>query len=129
SRNAPKVDPSSPYFAHLRLRDSAGERDLFLGRATRIDGDLRIVDWRNAPISKIFYRYGQGDEYEEVMAGRHRAGVVVTRRTLAIRAGALERVEAPEGVFTRDLAVPEGWRETARDRLRLGGGEGAALRA
>jgi DNA helicase-2/ATP-dependent DNA helicase PcrA len=129
SRNAPKVDPSSPYFAHLRLRDSAGERDLFLGRATRIEGSLRIVDWRNAPISKIFYRYGQGDEYEEVMAGRRRAGVVVTRRTVAIRAGMLERVEAPEGVFARDAGVPGGWRETPRERLRLHGGEGAALRA
>jgi len=129
SRNAPKVDPSSPYFAHLRLRDSAGERDLFLGRATRIEGSLRIVDWRNAPVSKIFYRYGQGDEYEEVMAGRRRAGIVVTRRTVAIRAGVLERVEAPEGVFARDAEVPGGWRETPRERLRLHGGEGAALRA
>jgi len=129
SRSAPKVDPSSPYFAHLRLRDGAGERDLFLGKATRIEGSLRIVDWRNAPVSKIFYRYGQGDEYEEVMAGRRRAGVVVARRTLAIRAGVLERVEAPEGVFARDSGVPGGWRETARERLRLHGGEGAALRA
>jgi len=129
SRNAPKVDPSSPYFAHLRLRDSAGERDLLLGKATRIDGSLRIVDWRNAPVSKIFYRYAQGDEYEEVMAGRRRAGIVVTRRTVAIRAGVLERVEAPEGVFARDAGVPGGWRETPRERLRLHGGEGAALRA
>ncbi len=129
SRNAPKVDPASPYFAHLRLREGTSERDLFLGKATRIDGDLRIVDWRNAPVSKIFYRYAQGDEYEETMAGRRRTGTVVTRRTVAIRAGALERVEAPEGVFTRDASYPGGWQALARERLRLRGGEGAALRA
>jgi len=129
SRNAPKVDPASPYFAHLRLREGTNERDLFLGKATRIDGDLRIVDWRNAPVSKIFYRYVQGDEYEETMAGRPRNGTVVTRRTVAIRAGALERVEAPEGVFTRDAGYPGGWQTVARERLRLRGGEGAALRA
>ena len=25
----------------------------------------RIVDWRNAPISRLYYRYNEGDEYEE----------------------------------------------------------------
>src|SRR5208337_1064614 len=51
------------------------------------------------------------------------------RRTVAIRAGVLERIEAPEGVFTREAGALGAWRETARERLRLHGGEGAALRA
>ncbi|HVP30020.1 MAG TPA: 3'-5' exonuclease [Myxococcota bacterium] len=132
SREAPRVDPASPYFAHLRLREGGQERDLLLGKATCIEGDLRIVDWRNAPVSKIFYRYGQGEEYEEEMAGRVRAGTVVTRRAVTILRGALERIDAPEGVFTRrhgDPAGDERWQQIARERLRLAGGEGAALRA
>jgi DNA helicase-2/ATP-dependent DNA helicase PcrA len=60
SRETPRVDPGSPYFAHLRLREGARERDLCLGRATRLDGGLRIVDWRHAPIARLYYRYQQG---------------------------------------------------------------------
>jgi len=133
SREAPRVDPASPYFAHLRLRENGQERDLLLGKATCIEGDLRIVDWRNAPVSKIFYRYGQGEEYEEEMAGRLRSGSVVTRRAVTILRGALERIDAPEGVFTRGVpgapGQPAGWHEMARERIRLAGGQGAALRA
>ena len=74
SRAAPEVDPTSPYFAHLRLRENGRERDLCLGRATCIDDGVRIVDWRHAPVSKIFYRYQQGDEYEEEFGGRRALG-------------------------------------------------------
>ena len=35
SRAQPRVDPNSPYFAHLRLREGDVERDLCLGRAER----------------------------------------------------------------------------------------------
>jgi DNA helicase-2/ATP-dependent DNA helicase PcrA len=126
SREAPQVDPRSPYFGHLRLRENGQERDLCLGRATRIDDGVRIVDWRHAPVSKLFYRYEQGDDYEEEIAGRVRVGEVLARRTVSIHDGILERVEAPEGVFT----VREGsWKRVAREPARLAGGEGAALRA
>jgi len=126
-REATSVDPDSPYFAHLRLREAGDERDLCLGRATRIERGVRIVDWRNAPISKLFYRYGQGEEYEEEISGRLRVGEVVARRTVSIRHGELERVQAPEGTFVRDGAG--GWRRLPRESARLGGGEGVAWRA
>jgi DNA helicase-2/ATP-dependent DNA helicase PcrA len=120
------VDPLSPYFAHLRLRENGAERDLCLGRATRIERGIRIVDWRNAPVSRIFYRYQQGDEYEEEFAGRAREGQVTARRTVRIRDGVLDRIEAPEGVFT---AVDGRWRRTEVAPARLAGGEATALRA
>jgi DNA helicase-2/ATP-dependent DNA helicase PcrA len=126
---ATQVDPASPYFAHLRLVEEGRPRDLLLGKATRIDGEVRIVDWRNAPISRVYYRYAQGDEYEEEFAGRARAGRVAARRTVTIREGVLERVEAPEGIFERDAAKGSGWRHRNRQGVRLTGGEGAALRA
>src|SRR5947207_3456361 len=51
------VDPQSPYFGHLRLReaDAGRERDVLIGRATFVDSDrgVRIVDWRNAPVSQL----------------------------------------------------------------------------
>lgn len=129
SREAPVVDPHTPYFAHLRLREQGSERDLCIGRATCIEAGVRIVDWRNAPISRIFYRYRQGEEFEEDLAGRRRAGEVVTRRSLQIRDGILERVEAPEGTYTIDANTQGGWHRTDRERPRLSGGEASAVRA
>ena len=128
-RSGPSVERDSPYFAHLRLREDGTERDLCLGRATFIERGVRIVDWRNAPISKLYYRYGQGDEYEEEVAGRLRVGEVVARRAVTIRHGRLERVEAPEGTFVARKGESDGWLHVPRERARLGGGEGAALRA
>jgi DNA helicase-2/ATP-dependent DNA helicase PcrA len=128
-RNAPRpaeVDRGSPYFAHLRLREGGVEHDVLLGKTTRLLPGLPIVDWRNAPVSRIYYRYAQGDEYEEEMGGRTRAGEVTVRRTVTIRDRRLQRVEAPEGVF---IAAPDGWRRLAAERPRLAGGQGAALRA
>jgi DNA helicase-2/ATP-dependent DNA helicase PcrA len=124
-----RIDASSPYFGHLRLREAEGERDLCLGRATRLDGGLRIVDWRNAPISRLFYRYQQGEEYEETLGARVRRGTVAARRTVTIRDGVLVRIEAPEGTFARDASAPGGWHEMPSGGPRLGGGEGSALRA
>jgi DNA helicase-2/ATP-dependent DNA helicase PcrA len=128
SRQAPRVDAASPYFAHMRLRENGRVRDLCIGKATRLDSGLRIVDWRHAPIAQLFYRYQQGDEYEEEISGRVQAGEVEARRTLTIRDGALERIEAPEGVFVSDASAAEGWRVSAKSLPRLAGGEGAALR-
>lgn len=129
SRQAPQVDRSSPYFAHLRLRENGNERDILLGKATRLQRGVRIVDWRNAPISRIFYRYQQGDEYEEEIAGRTMTGTVVARRTVTIRSQKLRRVDAPEGIFAADEHAPDGWCHTPVEPPRLAGGEGAALRA
>ncbi len=131
-RSAPPevgVNRDSPYFAHLRLREGGAERDLCLGRATFIREGVRIVDWRNAPISRIFYRYQQGEVYEEEIAGRFRAGVVTARRTVVIRNGVLERIEGPEGVFASEPETRGRWRRRVEPRARLAGGQASALRA
>jgi len=126
SREAPEVDALSPYFAHLRLRESDRERDVCIGKATCIKSGVRVVDWRHAPVSKLFYRYEQGDRYEEELGGRVVAGQVVARRTVAIRDAVLERIDAPEGSFVRGATE---WTATAARGPRLSGGEGAAMRA
>jgi DNA helicase-2/ATP-dependent DNA helicase PcrA len=127
-RPAP-IDEGTPYFAHLRLREDGRERDVLLGQTTRILEGVPIVDWRNAPISRVFYRYRQGDEFEEEIAGRLRNGEVVARRTVTVRDRALLRVEAPEGLFRRDDACATGWRRDEPVTTALAGGAGAALRA
>jgi DNA helicase-2/ATP-dependent DNA helicase PcrA len=129
ARGAARVDPGSPYFAHLRLRENGRERDLCLGRATCIEDGLRIVDWRNAPISKVFYRYQQGEEYEETLGDRVHSGEVLARRTVNIREAVLERIESPEGIFIADASQSGGWIRSEHEKPALAGGESSALRA
>jgi DNA helicase-2/ATP-dependent DNA helicase PcrA len=121
-----EVDPDSPYFAHLRLSEEGRERDVFLGRATRLSNGIRIVDWRNAPISRLFYRYEEGDEYAEEMAGRIREGRIAARRTVHVERGELRRVDTPEMSWVWDSGD---WRKIDPHARRLAGGEGQALRS
>jgi DNA helicase-2/ATP-dependent DNA helicase PcrA len=129
ARQAPQIDRDSPYFAHMRLREAGATRDVLLGKATWVRHGVRIVDWRHAPISRIFYRYQQGDPYEEEIAGRVVNGDLVVRRATTIRNQTLQRVEAPEGIFSRDEQDLDEWHRAAIEPRRLAGGEGAALRA
>jgi DNA helicase-2/ATP-dependent DNA helicase PcrA len=98
------IDISSPYFAHMRLRDAGKARDVMIGKRGFIDrqSNVQIVDWRNAPVSRIYYRYEEGDDYEEEIAGRRVDGVVEARRNVSIARGNLRRIGAPQGTFLKD---------------------------
>ncbi len=116
-----EIDPHSPYFGHMRLCRPSGEQDLCIGKATRIEKGLRIVDWRNAPVSMLFYRYRQGEEYVEEFGGRVMEGRVGVRRIVEIEGGELQRIDAPEGSFRGTADSKDGWRRLDAASARLGG--------
>ncbi|MBW2523369.1 MAG: AAA family ATPase [Deltaproteobacteria bacterium] len=124
------IDPTSPYFGHLRLDETQrGTRDILIGKVTYLEPrqDIRIVDWRHAPISQLYYRYDEGARYEETFGDRDVEGKVLVRRTVTIEGGQLERISAPQGVFFRN---PDGsWKRSELAAAELAGGEGSALRA
>jgi DNA helicase-2/ATP-dependent DNA helicase PcrA len=123
------LDPQSPYFGHLRLEEKGrGTRDVLIGRGTYIEPNegIRIVDWRHAPVSQLYYRHGEGANYEEIFGDREVEGKVLIRRTLGISQGQLRRVTAPQGTFVRD---GESWRRLDIKHTQLSGGEGSAVRA
>lgn len=98
------VDIASPYFAHMRLREHGKPKDVLIGKRGFIDrqSNVQIVDWRNAPVSQIYYRYEEGDDYEEQIAGRRVEGVVECRRNVSIARGNLRRIGTPQGTYLRD---------------------------
>jgi DNA helicase II / ATP-dependent DNA helicase PcrA len=98
------VDIASPYFAHMRLREHGKSRDVMIGKRGFIDrqSNVQIVDWRNAPVSRIYYRYEEGDDYEEEIAGRRVEGLVEARRNVSIARGNLRRIGAPQGTYLKD---------------------------
>jgi DNA helicase II / ATP-dependent DNA helicase PcrA len=128
------VDPASPYFGHLRLREQVRgrgvvERDVLIGRATFVDAPNRInvVDWRHAPVSQLFYRYAEGSDYEERFGERDVEGEIVVRRVLSIESGVLRRVACPQGIWAR--RSDGGWERGDLPAYELAGGEQTATRA
>ncbi|MSQ02743.1 MAG: DNA helicase UvrD [Myxococcales bacterium] len=104
-RPTERPDPLSPYFAHMRLNTDGRTFDVLLGKATCLEDGLRIVDWRHAPVSRVYYRYQEGDDYEEEFGERMVEGRLVARRSVSIRQGELERVTCPQGSFLKEGAT------------------------
>ena len=128
------VDPQAPYFGHLRLEENGRKRDVLIGRRGMIDREagVVIVDWRNAPVSRIYYRYDEGDDYEEELGEQVREGSVLVRRTLTFQRGRLLRIRCPDGTFARK-STEDGvgdWTALAATAVpELRGGVGVAIRA
>ncbi len=123
------IDLASPYFAHMRLKESGRRRDVMVGKRGFIDrqSNVQIVDWRNAPVSRIYYRYEEGDDYEEEIAGRRVDGMVEARRNISINKGNLRRIGAPQGTYIKDARGA--WVQAVGTMLPvLHGGQGKAAR-
>ncbi|HVZ71828.1 MAG TPA: 3'-5' exonuclease [Polyangia bacterium] len=118
--DSPPIDRKSPYFGHLRLEEGGKRRDVLIGKNSYVEpgGGVQIVDWRNAPVSRLFYRYEEGDGYEERLGDRLVEGEVLARRTVAIVDSELRRVAAPQGTFSRDFKTGE-WRQVAAQTAKL----------
>jgi DNA helicase-2/ATP-dependent DNA helicase PcrA len=116
----PPVDRKSPYFGHLRLEENGKRRDVLIGARSFVEpgSGVQIVDWRNAPVSRLFYRYEEGDAYEERLGDKMVEGEVLARRTVAIVDADLRRVAAPQGTFSRDIHTGQ-WRAVATRQARL----------
>jgi DNA helicase II / ATP-dependent DNA helicase PcrA len=122
-------DPLTPYLGHLRVREKGTIKDYLLGRASFFEpgGGIRIVDWRVAPVAQIFYRYREGDEYEETFPGRVAEGVVVARRIIVISDGVLWQIVGDGFVLGR--GADGAWAESERGTFALSpGGGGTAAR-
>lgn len=119
------VDPTSPYFGHLRLEtDDQRVMDVMIGKQTFIRGDTRIVDWRHAPVAGVFYQYRAGDDYVMDVGDGEVEGEVLARRTVTIAGGELRRVACGETSYVGtdglwSLDVP---------RAAMRGGAGTAVR-
>jgi DNA helicase II / ATP-dependent DNA helicase PcrA len=121
-------DHTSPYFAHFRLRQEGEVRDYLLGYVQLLDtsAGIRILDWRNAPLSQLYYRYREGDAVEEDLPGRSLEGVVELRRSVTVVDGKLRAIGLPGARLEwRDGS----WRRIDESQLpSLGGGSGSAQR-
>ena len=121
-------DTHSPYFAHLCLEEKGRQRDILLGHGSFLESRrLPLIDWKHAPISRIFFNYREGEEFEEELPGRMAIGTVVKRRVVTIFDGKILRIFANERQFRkRNDGV---WIRESRSFIpHLAGGAGSAKR-
>ncbi len=120
-------DFGSPYFGHLRVEQEGREMNVLIGNRSHVSGKsgYPIIDWRNAPISKLYYIYGAGEEYEEELGGKLVEGTVLAHRRVMILQGRLMRIECAD--VTYHLANNR-WLRIGRQTPSLEGGEGSATR-
>ena len=93
-----------PYFARMVLDEKGREIEYKLGFAA--NSDCRIIDWRRAPISRLYYEYREGEEYSEEIQGQEREGTIILRNSVEIEKRTLKRVTCKLGTFTRSA---DGW--------------------
>ncbi len=125
-------EPHAPYFAHLRLRRHGSDtaQEYLLGRTTftNVEAGIRIIDWRVAPVARVFYGYEEGDDYEEWFGERLAEGVVEARRLVVIERGVLTRIRA--GSLSLERQPDGSWRDVgASPTSVLAGGAGTAVRS
>lgn len=86
---------NNPYFGVLDLEDDdLGNLTYCLGRRSFFDsnGKAIVIDWREAPISRLYYEYDAGELYEEEIRGRDRSGAVSSKRQVDTSGGQLQKI-------------------------------------
>jgi len=101
-----------PYFARVVTDEDGKEVEFCLG--TSSFPKHRIVDWRKAPISQLYYNYKQGEEFDEVIQGKERYGTIKIRRGYKGVEDDLKVIEIPEGISRK---VAGKWKFEASDQL------------
>ena len=87
-----------------------------------------IVDWRHAPVSRLYYACEEGEDFEESFGGREVEGRVLVRRGLTLDAGRLRRVLAPQATLVREELDGCWLQRDAGQEEKMQGGMGSAVR-
>jgi len=90
-----------PYFARFEVEEeiNGAQKRLEYKLGFHANSDCRILDWRKAPISKLYYEYREGDEYFEEIQGKEREGTIAFRNSVDIDKRKLKRLTCSQGSF------------------------------
>lgn len=89
-----------PYFARVIYQEKNREIEFKLGLASF--PEERIIDWRKGPISKLYYQYEEGDEYDDEIAGVERQGVIKLKRGYRGELHELFTIETKNQTYTKN---------------------------
>lgn len=123
-----KLDVMNPYFGRMKLQDQGGIKDFYLGNQVYRDAKngIQIIDWKSSPISRIYFLYDEGDEYEEEIQGKSFAGEIVCKRILRVVDGKIREIQTSDTLLRKHTSGE--WQRSDSKRYILKGGAGKASR-
>ena len=77
----------APYFGVIDLEDDKfGALSYKIGKNTIFgeSGKVEVIDWREAPVSRLFYEYDSGESYDEDIRDIERTGIIKSKTKLGI---------------------------------------------
>lgn len=80
-----------PYFARVIYHEKDRDVEFKLGMASF--PEERIIDWRKAPVSRLYYDYEEGDRYDDEIAGVERQGKIKLKRAYQGKRDGLQGIE------------------------------------
>lgn len=96
---------ASPYLAGITIHDddpAIGRKHILLGRQSLTVGSkVMITDWRKSEISKLYYEWEEGEEYEDDIADRERSGVIEKKLVYGISRRELCSLQSGTGSFEK----------------------------
>ena len=116
ARRSRELPLGTPYFGRLVLDEAGRRQEVLLGKVGV--SELRIVDWRDGPLARLYYDYDEGEEFEETVNQRDREGVVAIKRRVDIQNGFLVEVQARDTVLRRR---PDGSYDAPKGRRQVDG--------
>jgi len=71
---------AAPYLASITIRDddtAIGQKHILFGKQSLTLGSkVMVTDWRKAQVSKLYYEWEEGGEYEDDIGDRERSGTI-----------------------------------------------------
>ncbi len=94
-----------PYLAGVVINDDdprIGRKHLLFGKQGLINGSkVVVVDWRKAEVSKLYYEWDEGENYEEDIGPRERSGVIEKKISYGIRRRELLSIQTGAGILVK----------------------------
>ena len=128
NQNLNNLEIENPYFARLVTQEETRRRDFYIGTGifSNTKSSVQVVNWKESPIAMLYFRYEEGDEYEEEIGENTIEGEIITKRLLQISLGELVAIRQGRLHFYKDKEL--GWRKEESKKINLSGGSGTASR-
>ncbi len=94
-----------PYLAGITICDDdprIGRKHILLGKQGLMSGARVVVtDWRKSQISKLYYEWDEGEEYEDEIGERERTGTIEKKIAYGISRRELLSLKSGSGTFEK----------------------------
>ncbi|MDD0851810.1 AAA family ATPase [Halobacteriovorax sp. GB3] len=116
---------SSPFFGHMQINQKGKLKDIYIGHKSFFHKTIpfKILDWKQAPMAKMYYQFDEGDEFDFDVENRTIEGEIVQKSVITIVDGKLYRIDRDGESY---LLKDKNWCTLQASQIVLSGGEGSS---